>query len=248
MIVAIAGAIDAEPATARLRDAFAADARGRREPLIDPALPAVGERRRIVGLPGDQAHVFLGRSTVARDHPDLPALELLSVVLGAGAGLAGRLPSRVRERDGLAYTTMVNTAAGASADPGRLVIYAATAPERVERLERAVREELDRLVARGVSAEELEAARSFLEGQEAFRRETARQWAGLMAEAEHTGLPVDSPTWAAARWARLTASDLGRVAERWLEPEGLSVTVGMPKRHWRRAEAPARPSRSRAAS
>ncbi len=227
-IVAIAGAIDAERATARLREAFAAGARSRHEPLIDPAPPAGGERRRIVALPGDQAHVFIGRPTVGRAHPDLPALELLAVVLGAGAGLAGRLPSRVRERDGLAYTTMVDTAAGASADPGRLVIYAATAPERVERLESAVREELDRLIDCGVSAEELVAARSFLEGQEAFRRETARQWAGLMAEAEHTGLPVDSPDWGAARWASIAATDLREIAERWLAPTGLWVTVGTP--------------------
>jgi zinc protease len=227
-IVSLAGAVDAEREAERLRGVFAAGTRARDVPLAGPPPAASGERRRVVALPGDQAHVFIGRATVDRGHEDLPGLELLAVILGAGAGLAGRLPSRVRERDGLAYTTMVDTAAGASADPGRFVVYAATGPERVEQLETAVREELDRLVTHGVSEDELAAARSFLEGQEAFRRETARQWAGLMAEAEHTGLPVDSTDWGATRWAGVEAAGLLAIAERWLGPSGLWVTVGMP--------------------
>ncbi len=227
-ILSLAGAIDAERAAERLREVFAAGAREPRPALVEPPSPASGAQRHTVALPGDQAHVFMGRPTVDRAHPDLPGLELLAVVLGAGAGLAGRLPSRVRERDGLAYTMMVDTAAGASADPGRFVVYAATAPDRAERLESAVRQELERLVTDGVSTAELTAAKSFLEGQEAFRLETARQWAGVMAEAEHTGLPVDSPSWGATRWAAIGPASLAPIAERWLAPSDLWVTVGMP--------------------
>jgi len=242
-IVTLAGAVDEVAVEARLREVLAgyfpspdaerADGlRTSASPAssdLEVELPVGGERRQTVELPGDQAHVFLGRRTVTRDHPDLPALELLSVVLGAGAGLSGRLPERIRERDGLAYTTGVDTAAGAAADPGRFVVYAATSAERVPSVERAVSEELDRLLHNGVAESELTAARTFLEGQDLFRRETARQWADLMAEAEHTGMPVDSPSWAAERWSALDATELRRVAERWLDPAELYVTVGLPR-------------------
>ncbi|MDH3404726.1 MAG: insulinase family protein [Acidobacteriota bacterium] len=235
MIVSLAGAIDEEKAAARLRARFAAGARPPAEPPAEPPPVASGEPRRTVALPGDQAHLFLGRPTVDRDDPDLPGLELLAVVLGAGAGLAGRLPARVREREGLAYTARVDTAAGAAADPGRLVLHAATDRERLARVERAFREELDRLVTDGVTAAELAAARSFLEGQECFRRETARQWAEIMAEAELTGHPVDQPGWGAARWGPLTIAELAAIAERWLDPAGLWVTVGLPSEGTERA-------------
>jgi zinc protease len=228
LIISLAGAIDPEEAARRLAEAFADGERPSRAGLEEPEPPRGGPRRGSVSLPGDQAHLFLGKRTVTRHHEDLPALELAAVVLGAGAGLAGRIPERVREREGLAYTASVDTAAGASQDVGRFVLYAATSPERVERAELVMREELDRFLAEGASAAELAAARSYLEGHEIFRRESARQWADLLVEAELTGLAIDSPNWAAERWASVTVADLRAAAERWLDPSGLSVTVGLP--------------------
>lgn len=229
VIAALAGAIDEEPAAMRIAAAFESAAEVAAAPAGEPGPSSPRERRRVVPLAGDQAHLFVGRTTVDRHHPELPALELAAVILGAGAGLAGRIPERVREREGLAYTIGVDTAAGASADLGRLVLYAATAPRQVERAERALREELARFVADGPEERELTEARAFLEGQEIFRRESARQWAQLLAEAELTGLPVDSPNWPAERWSAVSRAQLRAAAERWLDPDDLFVTVGLPE-------------------
>jgi zinc protease len=229
-VVALAGALDPEERGRELEAAFALPAGPPVEHDEPAPAEAAAESRQVVPLSGDQAHLYLGRRTVDRDHADLPALELLAVILGAGPGLAGRIPERVREREGLAYTAGVDTAAGASADPGRLVLYAATSPDRVERAERAMREELRRLVDDGVTAAEVAAAKAYLAGQEAFRRETARQWADLMAEAAFTGIPIDAPDWAERRWGDLTAETLDAAARRWLEPDELRVTVGLPAR------------------
>ena len=88
--------------------------------------------------PGDQAHLYAGCLTVPRAHPDRHALDLLGVVLGSGAGLTGRLPERVREREGLAYSVQVQTLAGAGLDRGRLVVYVGTSPATLEQAERSV--------------------------------------------------------------------------------------------------------------
>lgn len=229
LVVALAGTVDEERMSERLARAFHAIRQLPADAPREPPAASGGVRRQQVDLPGEQAHLFLGQPTVSRGHPDLPALELSAVVLGAGAGLAGRIPDLLRERLGLAYTTTVETAGGASADRGRLTLYAATGVDRLEQAETAMRDELERFVVEGASAEELSMARSFLEGQELFRRETARQWADLLAEAEHTGIPIDSPTWAAERWASVTLDDLRLAAERWLDPADLYVTVGLPK-------------------
>ena len=91
-----------------------------------------------------------------------------------------------------------------------------------------MRDELRRLRSGGVRESEVRAARAFLEGQERFRRETARQWADLLAEAAFTGLPVDAEDWGARRWRGLAAADLERVIRRWLDPRQLAVTIGLP--------------------
>jgi zinc protease len=192
----------------------------------EPAAPGSGEP----GPADGQAHLFVGHLTVDRRHPDHEALELLAVILGAGSGLAGRIPTAVRERAGLAYTATAQTVAGAGLDPGRLVAYAATSPATLARAEALIRDELTRLVEDGITDAELEEARGYLLGRDPFSRETARQWADLLAQAEHYGLPFDDPAW---RRARLEAPDRAAVeaaARRHLRPEGLVVTVGVPER------------------
>jgi len=154
----------------------------------------------------------------------------VSVILGSGAGLAGRIPTRVREKEGLAYTAVAAAASGAGSDPGRLVVYVGTSPATVEQAERAAREEIVRLLEDGLTDREVDDARSFLLGREPFRRETARQWAEMMAEAELFGLPIDDPQWTARKIADLDRSALETAARRHFDPEKLRVTLGMPGR------------------
>lgn len=191
--------------------------RGLPEPRLEVPLP-----------PGDQAHLYAGCLTVPRAHPDRHALELLGVVLGSGAGLTGRLPERVREREGLAYSVQVQTLAGAGVDPGRLVVYAGTSPDTLGRTEAAVAEELRRVVEEGVAPEEVESARAYLLGRDPFRRESARQWADLLGEAVLYDLPEDDPGWRRSELEAPDAQAVTEAARRHLDLEGLKVTVGVP--------------------
>jgi zinc protease len=219
---------DLRDLAARAEELFAGLARGG-DPDEEPA-PAQGlpELRQEVPVPGDQAHLFAGHLTVPRNHPDATALEVLAVILGAGSGLSGRLPTRIREREGLAYSTQVHTLSGAGVDPGRLVVYVGTSAATVEQAETGVREELERLLSDGVGEEEVAEAKSYLLGREAFRRETARQWAELMLDAELYALPLDHPRWRLEQFEAVDRSSVEAAAERHLRPRELRVTVGLP--------------------
>lgn len=237
LTVTVAGDLDEEPVREALRDLVAARVPARKgqgssppdafpEPPAPEGLPE--DHQTLVLPPGDQAHLYAGCLTVRLDHPDRHALELLGVILGAGAGLQGRLPERVREREGLAYSVQVRTLASAGLDRGRFVVYVGTGPDTVAQAEASVREELTRLVEDGATADELETARSYLLGREPFRRETARQWSDLMGEAVLYGVPGDDPAWRRERLAAVDNDDLAAVARRHLAPERLKVTVGLP--------------------
>jgi zinc protease len=176
----------------------------------------------------DQSHLFLGHRTVRRDHPDYAALELAGVLLGAGAGLTGRIPQRIREKEGLAYTASADAVAAAGLDQGRLVIYVGTSPATVAQAEASARDELARFLAEPIGGTELADARSFLIGREPFRRETARQWADLLIASLHLDLPLDDPDWHVARIAALSAADVEAAVRRHLDPARLIATVGLP--------------------
>jgi len=227
MILAVAGPVDVEEVEAAVESLFGA-CQGPRLPFEEPAAPELmGPQRSEVSIEtADQAHVFLGHLTVPRSHPDVTAMEILAVILGAGAGLVGRIPGRIREQEGLAYIAQANTVSGAGLDAGRLTVYAGTSPSTLDRVETAAREELERVVADGVTEAELEEARSFLLGREPFRRETARQWADILLESVFYGVPVEDLEWRRRELLRIDRASLEAVARRHLHPELLTVTVG----------------------
>jgi zinc protease len=234
LTVVVTGDVDEAAVEARARELFGVlPAAG--EPQPEPPPPAgAGEDHRTVALPPEegedagQAHLYAGHLTVRRADEDFDALALAAVVLGAGSGLTGRIPERIREREGLAYTASAATAAGAGLDPGRLVVYVGTSAATVEQAERGVREELARFVDEGPTEEEVADARAYLAGREPFRRETARQLADLIVRAEHYGLPLDRPGWREERLARLGRTDVHAAVRRHLHPDRLKVTVGLP--------------------
>ncbi len=229
-IVAVSGQLEERVVTRRLERLFGAVECGGDAP--PPALPAGHpDRRREIELAGvDQAHLLAGHLTLPRNHPDFAALELLGVVLGAGAGLSGRFPERLREKEGLAYLAMAEAVAGAGLEPGRFEVYLATSPRRVGRAEKALREELIRLLDGGLRAAEFEAARGYLLGSDPFRSETARQWADLLGAAELYGIPLDDPGWRRRQWRDLDRRRVEEAARRHLRPDDLRLTLGVPAR------------------
>jgi len=185
-----------------------------------------GSRQNVALKESEQAHWFGGAVTVSRTDPDYWALGLLGIVLGAGGNLSGRISHRVRELEGLAYSCGVATVAGAGRDPGSFAVAVGTSPERVGEVGVAVTEELEALLGEGVTQEELRDARAYVLGRAPFARETARQWADLLAQAELFGLPIDDSEWVKARWLAVTEGEILDVARRHLDPRRLKVTVG----------------------
>ncbi|HVG08961.1 MAG TPA: pitrilysin family protein [Thermoanaerobaculia bacterium] len=225
----VAGVVDEEAVHRKLASLFS-DLPDGQAPLPDPQAPVgTSELRRVETEAEDQAHLYIGHLTVPRCHPDYTALEVLAVILGSGAGLTGRIPNRIRESEGLAYSAHAQVVSGAGLDPGRLVAYVGTSPATVEQARLGVIEEITRLVEGGIEESELEEARAYLLGREPFRRETARQWADILVEAEHYGLPLDDPGQRKAELAALDRAAVEAAARRHVRPGDLRVTVGLPE-------------------
>ncbi|MDH3745974.1 MAG: insulinase family protein, partial [Acidobacteriota bacterium] len=230
VIVSVAGAIDPEEVRREAADLFAAlDQEPAAAGVSVPECEGLSDTRRMYLPPlGGQAHLHLGGLTIRREDPELAALELLGVVLGAGSGLTGRIPRRVRETEGLAYACDVSATSGAGLDRGFSQIHIATGEDRVRKAEKVVWEELDRLLDAGIREREIEEARSFLLGREPFGRETARQWSAILAEAELLALPLDQPSVFRRRLEQTERSEVERMARRFFSPSSLKTTVAKP--------------------
>jgi zinc protease len=228
IVASVAGVVDEDAVRERFLRLLGRPETGV-EPFPGPPEPQGSSRRCLISTDAeDQAHLYVGHLTVPRRHPDYAALEVLAVILGSGSGLTGRIPARIREREGLAYTAYAQTIAGSGLDRGRLMAYVGTSPATVEKAERGVIEEITRL-RDGIEDAELEESRAYLLGREPFRRETARQWADLLIEAEEYGVPLDDFEHRKAELEALDRATVEAAGRRHIHPEELRVTVGLPE-------------------
>ena len=95
------------------------------------------------------------------DDPDYPALVLGNYMLGGGF-LNSRLAVRIRQKEGISYGVGSQLSANPLDKTGMFMTYAIYNPENAERLEKAFREEMEKVVKEGFTADEIKAARSGL--------------------------------------------------------------------------------------
>lgn len=163
MVVAAAGRVDHAVVVDGLLQRFAGRSGGRPHPARRlPELPPqpVAVRRH----PTEQAHLVLGMRALDRQHEDRYALSLIDHVLGGG--MSSRLFQSIREQRGLVYSVFSYRVA--FEQDGSLSVYAGTAPSHAHEVIELVIDEFNQLATKGVSPEELEAAKSHLRGSSAL--------------------------------------------------------------------------------
>jgi zinc protease len=155
------------------------------------------------------------------DHPDFPALVLANWLLGGTS--TGRLPARVREKEGLSYSTYSHFSASALDEAGGFGISAIYAPQNRERVERAIREELELALRDGFRDGEVEAAKKgFLEARR-LQRAQDRALAGRIANYLFVGRDFSWDVEFEKRIAALDAVQVRDALRRHLDPARLSV-------------------------
>lgn len=117
---------------------------------------------------------------VSDSHPDYPALVLGNYMLGGGF-LNSRLAVRIRQKEGLSYGVRAYLQASAKDKHGSFSTWAIAAPQNIEKVESAFREEVERALEDGFTPEEIAAAKSgYLQSRQMSRSQDNRL-AGTMA-------------------------------------------------------------------
>jgi zinc protease len=109
----------------------------------------------------DKANAFfVARLSVKMrdDNADYPAFTLGNFMLGGGF-LNSRLAARIRQKEGISYGVGSNFSANSLDETGTFFANAIYAPQNAERLEAAFKEEIQKVVTEGFTADELEQAK-----------------------------------------------------------------------------------------
>ena len=188
----------------------------RSEPIDPPAALAVEHR------PTEQAHLTLGWRAFDQRDPDRFALAVANQAFGGG--LSSRLFQEIREDRGLAYS--VYSAASLYTDSGLFMIYAGTAPSRVDEVLGLIDAEVDKLVDSGITERELRVASGYLVGALLLNLEDSGSRMGRLARGELASgqaLTVDEQV---ERIRAVTLEDAHRVMQRVLTGPKTLAAVG----------------------
>lgn len=224
LTLVVVGDFDGAQLKGKIKTLFASVPTGD-APSPRPAEPSPTAPRTVV-MARDLAEtrLLLGFRTPAITGEDLPALDLLSAVLGLdqgqGPGAGGRLEQRlVRSRQLL---TRASSYTFASRDGGLLVISAAMLPGRLEEPARALLDEVLRLAHEELSPAELDAARTQLLAASVRDTETPAGYARQLGFFSAVAGDVARQEVYRTRLAALTPADLRAVAARTLRPATLA--------------------------
>jgi len=108
----------------------------------------------------EQTHLLFGSTGLARLDERRYAAAVLETAVGGG--MSSRLFQEIREKRGLVYS--VGSALTHYAGAGAFSVYAGCSPRRVPEVLRLIREELARVAAEGITAEEVSRGRGQLKG------------------------------------------------------------------------------------
>jgi len=169
-----------------------------------------------------QANIVIGHEGVPRSHPDYYAIQVMNYILGGG-GFSSRLMDSIRNDRGLAYSVYSHYDTGKYVGSFQIVMQ--TKNETANEAIRITKDEIQRIREKGVSDEELKAAKDYLVGSFPLRLDTNRRIASFLAQVEFFELGLDYPDRYPELIGRVTKADVLRVAKRYLQPEKLIVVV-----------------------
>ena len=222
----VAGDVDAEKVRQQLTEFFKAYPEKSLKPLFIPEEPPqLGRREVHEEFATELAHLSLAWHIPEVTNPDVPALDLLSSILGDGR--SSRLYRRVREEAGLAYR--ISAFSYTPGDPGLFGIDATLDPKKREAAEQLVLRILDEVKQAGVTTEELMKAKKISLSHHLGALTTMR---GQASDIGSNWLLTRNLNFSrdyldAAQ--KVTLDDIKRVAARYLTNENLTVVSLNPK-------------------
>ncbi|HEY7910554.1 MAG TPA: insulinase family protein, partial [Blastocatellia bacterium] len=162
------------------------------------------------------------RINVRDDHPDYPALLLGNYMLGGGF-LNSRLATRLRQKDGLSY----QVGSGLNVSPldsnGQFTAFAIYAPQNAAKLEAAFKEEIERMLKEGFTAEEVEAAKKgYLQSRQVARAQD-RELASRLSAMTYYGRTLAWDIDMEKKIAALTPEQINGAMRRHIDLAKLSI-------------------------
>lgn len=222
----VVGDVDAEAVYRQLAEFFKDYPAKSLQPVFVPSEPPqLGRRVVHQDFVTELTRLSLAWHIPEITHPDVPALDLLSTILGDGR--SSRLYRRVREETGLAYG--ISAFSYTPGDPGLLGIDATVEPSNRDATEELILKIVDEIKEIGVTAEELAKAKKISLSHHLGSLTTMRGQASDLGSNWFLTRNLDFTRDYLAAVQKLTPDDVRRVTSTYLTDDNLTIISLNPK-------------------
>jgi zinc protease len=222
----VVGDVDGEKIHRQLADFFKSYPEKSLKPVFIPEEPPQLGRREVHNeFVTELTRLSLAWHIPEITHPDVPALDLLSTILGDGR--SSRLYRRVREEGGLAFS--ISAFSYTPGDPGLLGVDATVDPKKGDAAEQSILQIVDEVKQTGVSADELAKAKKMLLSHHLDSLTTMRGQASDLGSNWLLTRNLNFSRDYLAAVQKVTVDDIRRVAAKYLVDQNLTVASLDPK-------------------
>jgi len=221
MTLAVAGNINTEIAFKKIETYFGEVKKGENKKAQEAKFSQKSPNVKIFNKKSDQTHLAMAvKSYDWHDERKYP-FGLLSIILGGNT--SSRLFSEIRDKLGLCY--YVFSSDDLYSDIGYLGIGAGVSADKLNLTVERIFQIVESLKEKGVSAQELEFAKSFIRGKMALSMETSDEVAAYCAEEELFYDKIVQPEEELEKIEKVTQSDILKVAEEIFVPNKINLAV-----------------------
>ena len=190
---------------------------------LPPLQPAINGVLQVVAKEVPQSTIMLGDLGLTKDDPDQYPARVMNFIFGGG-GFNSRLMQEIRSNRGLAYSAWSQFQVGRRY-PGPVMAGTETKNASVVEALRLMQETMRALRDRPVTDEELQVARDSLVNSFVFSFADSHAVVAQRMQLDFFAYPADYLARYRERIAAVTAADVQRVAQKYLQPERQQVVV-----------------------
>ncbi len=229
MVFIVVGDIDPAKALAHVVDKMQGFQRGRTPEFSLPPVAPVAETRRVV-RPSElfkEISEYISFQTIPLVHKDLYALDVLSYILSNGQG--SRLVKKFQFEDRL-VTSIDTWSATPEWGKGSFTITYRAEPAKADIAEKAILEELRKVVAEGVTQEELDRAKRQKISDQVRSQQTMESIAGTLGSDFLAAGDIEFSQAYTDRIQKVTAEEIQAVAKKYFNFNAMVITrIGPPE-------------------
>lgn len=224
MVTIIIGDVNPQHALDKVKEDFKVAPRKIVKNINKPEKPLSSKKVKIDYQPVQSGYLLIGFRGANAFEKDTYALDVLSTILGEGRSSV--FYQSIKEQKQLANTISASNAT--FREDGIFTISASFNPENSDRLQEAISKEISNIQTQGVTQEQLNRAKSILEKDTYFARESI---SNISSEIGYTTVLTDNPRYYdqyLTNIKKVTADEVKKAAEKYLAQNKSAVSIVLP--------------------